>query len=171
MALAQAEDGWGAYQPRTLDQIIKQHSRTVADTQARVDLFFTAELFPSRVKVTYTGQIRKIAATRKEFIARWATTRNAQQLSALFEEELLFKEGAVDYWLPVQKQVIPYFKEELKPGDPVELLLIWIGARSESKVADWIFLVNEFEQHEPADKLDGGWSMKPSNRASSTGGV
>lgn len=63
----------------------------------------------------------------------------------LFETELLFKENGVEYWLPVQKQVIPYFAQELKKGDQVTLFLIWIGAYKNAGSWDWVFLVNEFE--------------------------
>jgi hypothetical protein len=147
-ALAQAQDGWDKYQSRTLGQIIKQHSAAV-DDKARIHLLFTADVFPSRVKVTYTGELRSISSVRKEFIANWAKTRKVgEELVDLFQEELLFREGTTEYWLPVQKQVVPYFKQELKIGDQVELYLIWIGARREFGVADWIFLVNEFEHGE-----------------------
>jgi hypothetical protein len=147
--LAQDQDGWDKYEPRTLSQIIRQHSKAVADEKARVQLFFTADVFPSRVRVTYVGEMRKISLTRKNFIAEWAKTRKVpQDLVGLFEEEVLFKEGQTEYWLPVQKQVIPYFKEELKAGEKVDLYLIWIGARRESEVSDWVFLVNEFEKYQ-----------------------
>src|SRR5262245_48894292 len=144
---ANAQDDWGKYEPRTLNQIIEEHSKAAVDEKAQIHLLFSAELFPSRVKVTYTGEVRKISATRKQFIADWAKTRQlSKDLVALFDEELLFKEGKVEYWLPVQQQVIPYFQKELKVGDSVELYLIWIGARRELGVTDWIFLVNEFEK-------------------------
>jgi len=146
-ALAETQDDWARYQSRTLSQIIKQHSKAVVDEKARIHLFFTADVFPSKVNVTYTGEVRTISSIRKEFIAAWAKTRTVhEEVVALFDEELLFKEGKTEYWLPVQRQVIPYFKEELKPGDSVELYLIWIGARRQFGVTDWIFLVNEFQK-------------------------
>jgi hypothetical protein len=148
-ALAQTQNDWAKYQSRTLSQIIKQHSKAAVDEKARIHLFFTADVFPSKVKVTYTGEVRTISSIRKEFIADWAKTRKVgEELVALFDEELLFKEDKTEYWLPVQRQVIPYFKEELKPGDSVELYLIWIGARRQFGVTDWIFLVNEFQKDE-----------------------
>jgi hypothetical protein len=81
----------------------------------------------------------------------------SEEIVGLFEDELSFKEGEVTYWLPIQSQVIPYFKEELKVGDKVELYLIWIGARRESEVTDWVFLVNEFQK-------DNALSSPPPNK-------
>jgi hypothetical protein len=146
-AFSQGQDGWGNYQVRTLKQIVDQHSEIASNEKAKLNLLFSADLFPSKVKGIYSGEIRKISATRKEFIAEWAKTRKASpELVNLFEEELLFKEGDAGYWLPVQKQVIPFLREELKAGDRVELYLIWIGTRSEGGVTDWFFLVNEFQK-------------------------
>ena len=95
----------------------------------------------------YTGEKRPIPGKRKQFIADWAKTRQVgQETVDLFEEELLFKEGATEHWLPVQKQVIPFFARELNKGAAVELYLMWIGARTEDGATDWVFLVNEFNR-------------------------
>jgi hypothetical protein len=152
---SQGQDGWGNYQGRTLKQIVDQHSKIASDEKAKLNLLFSADLFPSRVKGIYSGEIRKISATRKEFIAEWVKTRKGSpELVNLFEEEFLFKEGDAEYWLPVQKQVIPFIREELKAGDRVELYLIWIGARSEPGITDWFFLVNEFQKDQAPPGAD-----------------
>jgi hypothetical protein len=147
IAAAQEQDQRGKYRPRTLGQIVKQHSQRVTDIKAGTYSLFTADGFPSRVAVTYTGQSRKIAPKRKEFIAEWEKTlTSGQKITELFEDEFLFVEDSVEYWLPVQKRLIPYFKQELKKGERIELLLMWIGAKKESEKVDWVFLVNEFEK-------------------------
>jgi len=118
--------------------------------KARIHLLFTADLFPSRVNVIYLGEKKKISSTRKTFIGEWAKTRKVgDEIVSLFEEELRFREGETEYWLPVQKQVVPHFNQELKPGDKVELFVIWIGARTEAGITDWVFLVNEFQTIPP----------------------
>jgi hypothetical protein len=148
---AMGQDGWGNYQPRTLNQIIKQHAGLVIFERPPAQLIFNGDPLPSKVKVTYTAKVRKITPTRKAFILDWCKSqRLSEESGAVFEEELLFKEGDVEYWLPVQKQVIPHFKEELKPGEEVKLYVIWIGGRQESGVPDWVFLVNEFEKYQPS---------------------
>jgi len=146
-ATAQAQENRDNYQPRTLSQIIEQHRVIAANGTSGISLLFSADVFPSRVKVTYMGDKRAIPASRKEFIAEWAKTRKLDRGTVdLFEDELLFKEGPTEYWLPVQKQVVPFFAEELKNGDVVELYLMWIGSRTENGATDWVFLVNEFKR-------------------------
>ncbi len=146
---AHAQDNWDNYQPGTLKELLKRHgglTESAETRNARLHLLFT-DSFPTRVKVNYTGEKRAIPAKRKEFIDAWARSRALkQEIVDLFQEELLFKEDSTEYWLPVQKQVIPYFAEELKKGDTVELFLIVTGAKIESGVADWVFLVNEFKK-------------------------
>ena len=151
-ASTQAQDDWSHYKDRTLKQIIDQHSEDAKDNKAKLYYLFTADLFPSRVTVVYTGQIRKISPTRKQFIAEWAKTRESSELVSLFEEELLFKEDEAEHWLPVQKQVIPFFAQGLKVNEKVELYLIWIGALTQAEKTDWFFLVNEFQKPQPAKK-------------------
>jgi hypothetical protein len=147
--VTQAQQNWDHYKLRTLKQLLEQNASLISEREtrgARTDLLITAD-FPSRVKVTYTGEKRMIPAKRKEFITYWADSRNASRdIVDLFEEELLFKEDSTEYWLPVQKQVIPFFAKELKKGDPVQLFLIMLGARTDDGVSDWVFLVNEFEK-------------------------
>jgi len=144
------------YQPRTLDQIIKLQATKVFDNPDILMNFsdgstavLTRDSFPSKVKVTYTGRSRIISAKRKELIKDWLTTtygRDSKELVKLFDTEFLFTEAGIEYWLPIQGQLIESFNEELKKGEVVILYVAWIGARKESDKIDWVFLVNEFEK-------------------------
>jgi hypothetical protein len=141
---AYGQSSWDNYKPRTLNEIIKRHSHPEA---FKVDSFLTANTFPSQVKVTYTGTSRKIPVAKKAHISDWVKMFKADMgLVDLFETELLFIENSVEYWLPVQKQVIPYFEQELKKGETVTLFTIWIGAKKIEGKWNWVFLVNEFEK-------------------------
>jgi len=160
---ALAQDSWEKYRPRTLDQIIQQHAperlKAPGLEKAAVSII-SSDSFPSRVKVIYTGESRIVSAKRKELIVDWVKSfRHKPEIADLFESELLFKEGSVEYWLPVQKQVIPYFAQEVKKGGEVTLLLVWVGVRREPEQTDWVFLVNEFEaidQRPGASQKSGG---------------
>lgn len=145
LAVAQKRDQRSAYQPRTLSQIIKQNSQGVADVNVGTYELINADGLPSRVTVTYTGKSRKIDSKRKAFISLWSEALHSD-ITGLFEEDFLFVEDSVKYWLLVHKELIPRFKQELKKGERVVLLLLWIGARKEKGQVDWIFLVNHFEK-------------------------
>ncbi len=145
---ALAQDSWERYKPRTLNQIIQQHAPELVKVRGleKVVSIISSDSFPSRVKAIYTGESRSVSAKKKELIFNWVKSFGYRlEIADLFESELSFKEGSVEYWLPVQKQVSPYFAQELKKGDEVTLLLIWVGVRRESEQTDWVFLVNDFE--------------------------
>lgn len=58
----------------------------------------------------------------------------------------LFKECDNEYWIPVQKQVIPHFAKELKKGDMVSLFIVRVGGEKAKDRWDWLFIVNEFQK-------------------------
>jgi len=101
---------------------------------------------PSLVLVTYTGKKRAVGAWRSQFIRDYYEKALRLPLPTQFNDELLFLEDSVEYWLPVQSQVVPYFARELTPGDRVWLFIVWPGGTARSKRPDWIFLVNEFQK-------------------------
>lgn len=143
--LANGQDTWARYKSRTLTEIVEQHSR--GEILRGSDAFFTGDEFPSKVRVTYTASSRRISSARQDHIAAWIkTTGRSRETGKLFDSELLFREGSVEYWLPVQSQVITHFSKELKKGDKVTLFAIWIGGYKCAGKWDWIFLVNEFEK-------------------------
>lgn len=151
----QDNDTWARYVPRTLSQVITLHAAKVLDDPDVLMTFsdgskaiLANDTFPSRVKVIYTGQSRTIPAERKNLIKDWVTKTHgkAQEYAKLFEKEFLFIEGSNKYWIPVQTQLIKYFERELKNGEEMAILTIWIGARKKSDKIDWVFLINEFEK-------------------------
>lgn len=143
--ICSAQDQWDKYQPRTLKELIDLNKEFLAGTDSKVHFLF-GDSFPSRVKVVYTGKSRALTKERIEVIDGWSKSRKVpKEIVDLFEKEVLFVENSVEHWLPVQKQVLAYFEEELKPGQKVELFVMWIGARKEQDKVDWVFVVNEFQ--------------------------
>jgi hypothetical protein len=144
IAVAQKQDQRPPYQPRKLGQIIEQNSQRLAAIEAGTAELLNADGLPSRVTVTYKGKSRKTDPTRKAFVSLWSEATNVD-ITGLFEDDFLFVEDSVEYWIQVHKNLIPRF-EQLKKGEKVDLLLLWIGARRKAGKADWIFLVNDFEK-------------------------
>jgi hypothetical protein len=148
---------WDLYEPRTLKEItntiaanaLKNPDVLVRDDKKDVSIILSSNSFQTRAKVIYTGTSRKISDQRREVISMWLNTYGKpKELLDLFEDEYLFTEDKVEYWLPVQKKVASYFGKELKKGDTVTVLVAWLGARKEAKSVDYIFLMNEFEAQE-----------------------
>src|ERR1700752_327555 len=140
-----AQDTWGAYQPRKLRQIIELNSSQLSDTKSEISFLLTADSFPSRVRVIYGGKSRTLTPETVKVIREWAKARKVDpDIVHLFEKELLFVEDSVEYWLPVQKQLVENFAHDWKAGEEVELFIIWIGAIKNSGKERWVFLVYEF---------------------------
>lgn len=140
-----ALEGYERYVHRTLRGIISSHSNQ--ETLGKSNMLLTGDTFPSRVRVTYTGSSRKIPPARKQHMDMFAGSFNiAPALIAKYETEMLFKEGPDEHWLPVQKDLIPFFEKELTKGEEVILYAEWVGARKVEDKWDWIFIVNEFQK-------------------------
>ena len=148
---------WDLYEPRTLKEItstiaaksLKNPDVLIRDDKKDVSIILSYNSFQSRVKATYTGTSRKVSDQRKEVISIWLKTLGKpKEILDLFENEYLFVEDKVEYWLPVQKTVASYFDKELKKGDTVTVFVAWLGARKEAKSLEYIFLMNEFEAEE-----------------------
>lgn len=144
---------WNDFEPRTLQELVKTNEREEADNARRFpeqnQFVFRGTTLPSVVRLTYTGDSRPVSAERKKFIELWARDyyRNSNYVN-LYAAEFLFKEGAEEYWLPVQRDVAKYFGAELNKGEPVDLYLISPGglrASNKGKTA-WVFLVEQFQQ-------------------------
>lgn len=142
------EFNYSPYQPRTLAEIVNDYNNpdlTADKTQDGSALF--GYDFPSRVEVTYTGASRKISPQRKAHVAEWVKSRGlGPEVAELFDSEYLFVEDSAEYWLPVQKQFLPYFEKELKKGDTLALYVFATGGRRLAGKWEWIIVVNEVDK-------------------------
>ena len=137
--------GYERYVVRTLREVIVSHSRSEATTGANVLL--TGDTFPSKVRVTYTGSFRKVSPLRKQHLDMLAGSFNVDpKVIARYDTEMLFKEGDDEHWLPVLRELIPFFEKELTKGESVVLYTEWVGARKIDNKWEWIFLVQEFQK-------------------------
>jgi hypothetical protein len=139
---------WDDFKPRTLKEIVKLDAREIENSAKQPAVILHADMLLSVVRVKYTGKSRPISDTKRGFMEKWAETfaGNNKQYAALYEEDLLFTEGGVEYWLPVQKRVVPHFAKELEAGEDVDLYLVRAGGVCSKKVCDWFFLVEEFQK-------------------------
>ena len=135
-AAAGIEAGWDEYQKSTLRAVIKQND----GNGRKSDFVFTAGL-PYRVEVVFSGRFREITPARAFFIEQWLKSNGLDPASKhLFDTEMLVMERKTEYWLPVQKALIPHLKKEVARNKPVTLYVVWSGKTG----ADSVFLVNEF---------------------------
>ena len=122
------------YQPRTLQQLANllpepfRAALAERGVEGNKDLkvIVHGELFPSRVKVIYSGTKRPIVEDRRHVIISWANkfAGNPESYTLFYQTELLFTEGAEKYWLAVHKDLVA---QDWKQGDELELCVIKFG--------------------------------------------
>jgi hypothetical protein len=169
-----AQSDWHTYPLRSIADIIQAHS---VEASQKADIIVSADPFPSKTVVTYTGKHRPVGEHTKYFIGLWVQTRNVPQENAgLLVEEYLFREKDKEYWMPVHKRLVPYLEKELKEGDEIMIYYFFLGGYSERRLlekrqgkaqegatekpvdrVEWIFAVEEFQRPalKPQDESGG----------------
>jgi hypothetical protein len=139
---------WDDFKRRTLKEIVSIDAKEINDSERENRVIFHADMLLSVIRVKYTGKSRAVSDVKKDFLKMWAKTfsLNTDEYAALYEKDLLFTENGVEYWLPVQNPVIPYFAKELKEGEEVDIYIVRAGGVCKKKVCDWLFLVEEFQK-------------------------
>jgi hypothetical protein len=122
------------YQPRTLRELSTLVPETFrAALAARGEegnkdlrVIVHGELFPSRVKVVYSGTKRPLLQNKRNLITRWANqfAGMPEFYTEPYQTELLFTEGDENYWLAVRKDLLEY---DWKQGEALDLCIIKMG--------------------------------------------
>jgi len=122
------------YQPRTLQELtnlLPENFRAALEArgpEGNKDLkqIVHGELFPSRVKVVFSGTRRPLVEDKRNLIASWASkfAGMPEFYTVPYQTELLFTEGTEKYWLAVHKDLLA---QDWKQGDELELCVIKFG--------------------------------------------
>jgi hypothetical protein len=148
-----AQNDWDTYPFRTIDEIIEA---TSGEPSKSADWIISANPFPSKTKVIYTGKSRPIGKRTKEFIKLWVQTRNVPASNAdMLVEEFLFREQDKEYWIPVIKTLVPFFGKELKEGEDIVIYYFFLGGYNEAKLIQKDSNLSEKEKKEAASKATG----------------
>lgn len=122
------------YEPRTLLELNTMLPEAFRATLAErgiegnkdLKVIVHGELFPSRVKVVYSGMKRPLVEDKRAVIGGWANKFAGMPdfYTTPYQTELLFKEGDKNYWLVVRKELLA---EDWKQNEMVELCVIKLG--------------------------------------------
>ena len=135
------------YKPSTLKEIDSpdlQASSTVS----------LGTIHPYRVRATYIGVSRLITQSNKKALLRWTQccAGDPGHYIKAYENELLFEEDGVQYWLPIPKQQL-VIQHQFLSGDPVDLYLIKVATNRGRRDRSWALLVERFtDGDEPRSK-------------------
>jgi hypothetical protein len=136
--------------PRTLREIVASNVESQKDIKqhaTKTQIIIDADPLPSVVRVTYSGKARPIPGQRRNYLKLWISAMGKKpEFIDLYDQEMLIKEDSTDYWLPVQKQLIPHFREEISDGQAVDLYLLRLGGQLVGPEWDWMFIIEEFRK-------------------------
>ena len=150
MAVTHAQQVWDIEKQRTLAEMTKLRREIV---NRRHPIFTSADAgdfalnnsaVTSRVKLKYMGERRAIPVSKRRLLEGMAGAYalDPPGIRSL-AEEVLFKEGDQEYWIPAQKRTLSVIEDVLKIGAEEMFYIDLVGAyRTEGKW-EWVFTVNE----------------------------
>jgi hypothetical protein len=103
------------------------------------------ELFPSRVKVVYSGTKRPLPDDKRNLIVSWANQFAGvpEFYTAPYQTELLFTDGVASQWLAVRKEFLDH---EWKQDEALELCVIKLGNVRNGDTLESVLLVEHVIQ-------------------------
>ncbi len=136
------KSSWDRYIDRTFQSIIDQHSEAVGEA----NILHSGNDFASRVTVVYMGKHRLLTVSRARFLDSFFTVfTDKPKIRALYESEVLVREGKRQFWLPIQKELLPYLLEEVKEGQHFIVFATWLGGYKDDKEFEWVFTVTAID--------------------------
>jgi hypothetical protein len=64
----------------------------------------------------------------------------------MFPTEVLFREGADEHWIAVQKPLLAALRKEVKNGQSLDGYVIFMGTiKKVGEQREWLFAMNEFD--------------------------
>ena len=138
---------WQNYKTRTLQSLIEMFSNEPERLPSTKTYIVLLGDFPSQVKLVYLAKSRPLPANKRELLTHWTKSRNRQLTTVeLFATEVLFKEGADEHWIAVQKPLLKALPKEVKPGQSFNAYVLLIGTIHKSgEQREWLFVMNEFD--------------------------
>jgi hypothetical protein len=149
-ALAQGFDH-SRFQRSTLADLSAKLAASAAEQDSRLahkvgDAIYDAQLPPWIVPATYTGLVRPLAPDELRYVQNSLKAVNLAWMGGLYQQAMLFQADGKNYWLPVQKQLVPYFHKELKARDQIDLYVVQPGGLRRTRGWEWPFLVEDFQK-------------------------
>lgn len=148
---AQNKFPYNEYDPRTVAELVQNGTAAIPPNLTTKYMMLDAKPFYSAIRLKYVGTSRPVPPEKKEVFKMWQESmRPNADITALIDNEYLFRECDAEYWIPVQKQVAAYFPKELKSGDLITVYLMVIGGVRLAPKDSYqpVFMVNEFRKYE-----------------------
>ena len=136
-----ADFDFSAYKRTTIAGFLEKHKTTECRKLSEPTTVISAVPHKYSIVTNFSRDLRPLTQENKEFLKKYGKAiRSNQQIVEMYKNEVLVQENGVDYWVPVQEQLIPALGEELKQGQRFVLYVVLIGAVNNRCV----FIATEF---------------------------
>jgi hypothetical protein len=128
------------------DVAAQVQSDLVPEDTSGVGIVMTAQDFPTRAVVTFTGEYRPVTARNREMIKYWQEAWGHPATAVdMFVHEMRVVEGGTGFWIPIQRNLRPFLEEEMSPGELMTLLTTFVGGDRTGSSIRCVFIGNEFQ--------------------------
>ena len=137
---------YSAYYPSKLIDVAKEYEKVI-DGEIKVAMGQPHILIESlskaiRVKAEFCDEFRPLIKEHKEVVEKWLKSFGYGKYTGIFQSEIKVKEDGIEYWLPIQEQLIPFLQKEIHPNEITEFYIVYYGAYN----YDHVFVINEFRK-------------------------
>ena len=143
----QREFDYEKYHPSKLIDVTKEYDKVIDGDLKNVprgNAFILIEALSRamRVKAAFSNEFRIPSEEHITVVKAWLKALNRENYLDLFRHEVKVREDNIEYWLPIQEQLIPFLQKEIHPGEIAEFYIVYFGANNFNHV----FVINEFRK-------------------------
>jgi len=138
---------YSKYHPSKLTDIAKEHDKSLELDSKNAPpgkAFICIEAAPNaiRVKAEFCNEFRTPSEEHMKMVKSWLKALGHEKYIGLFQHEVKLREDDIEYWLPIQEQLIPFLQREINTGEIAEFYIVYYGAYN----FDHVFVINEFQK-------------------------
>lgn len=122
--------------------------RVGQDYNNSVDFNITFDNYGYLLLVKYLGTVREIGDNKKSILFdAFKSFGYGKEAKDLFKHEVHIETDSGCFWIPIQAQLLEYWKDELKTDDST-LIFIRIHAAIDTDIENkWLFVINGFNSN------------------------
>jgi len=117
-----------------------------AALMADADMNLLPAIQPAPVALEYTSELRALAPETMGFLWQFGVSFDEQEFATQFRQELLLREGDLEFWMPIEERVVSYMAEELEAGELVAVYVRLLGSLRTDVGHRVIFIITDVQE-------------------------
>jgi len=117
-----------------------------AALMADADMNLLPAIQPAPVALEYTSELRALAPETMGFLWQFGVSFDEQEFATQFRQELLLREGDLEFWMPIEERVVSYMAEELEAGELVIVYVRLLGSLRTDVGHRVIFIITDVQE-------------------------